>query len=484
MGYFVTERDGDELCACGQRARDIEYEVFARYAEKGFWDLDLELERGRVAASLGRSPAWVEKAILAYHRLRDLPKLRALQAETRRLDITRLEAIGETVDKLYRLPEQDALEEFDELLVQMFTPTRAGQALPSPMAIRRRLNDRLRKIDASLAPDTKKKKERKDKKDHPFGSCEAEFYGLNDYDAGLSVTGDAATIGLMDMRTRLVAKEAKCSQSEAIKRLLTGELTSTTGIVLHLFASKSDRSTYYVPNFGWTDAEGTEALDAMMEERPPRIVDLEAAEQATTAAYTPTDAMKAYVQARDGGCIYPGCDRPATKCQLDHRVPFGDGGPTTPSNLFCLCQRHHNVKTDRRAFYVPDPATGEIVWLFADGTYRVVEPEGLLAESTTPERPRWRQTIAQRREQKAAVTEFNARCHAAVEKFEQDEDYHACVAELERLEKAYGLRFEYWPSKPMWMTMSEGEWKACLHRWYQEGMISAERAGIEEPVPF
>ena len=273
MGYFVTERDGDELCASGKQARDIEYMVFARYAEQGFWDLDLELERGRVAASLGRSPAWVEKAILAYHRLRDLPKLKALQAETRRLDITRLGAIGEAVDKLHRLPEQDALEEFDELLVQMFTPTRAAQALPSPMAIRRRLNDRLRKIDASLAPDPKKKKERKDKKDRPFGSCDAEFYGLNEYDAGLSVTGDAATIGLIDMRTRQVAKEAKCTQSEAIKALLTGELTSTTGIVLHLFASKSDRSTYYVPNFGWTDAEGTEVLDAMMEERPPRIVD-------------------------------------------------------------------------------------------------------------------------------------------------------------------------------------------------------------------
>ena len=82
------------------------------------------------------------------------------------------------------------------------------------------------------------------------------------------------------------------------------------------------------------------------------------------------------------------------------------------------------------------------------------------------------------------MSEFNARCHAAVEKFEQDEDYHACVAELERLEKSSGLRFEYWPSEPMWMTMSEGEWKACLQRWYQEGMITAERAGIEEPVPF
>ncbi|MCT1665181.1 HNH endonuclease, partial [Corynebacterium sanguinis] len=70
---------------------------------------------------------------------------------------------------------------------------------------------------------------------------------------------------------------------------------------------------------------------------------------------------KAFAIARDGTCVWPGCTRDAQHCQLDHRVPYADGGSTTPANLFSLCQRHHNVKTDRRAYYIPDPTTGDIV---------------------------------------------------------------------------------------------------------------------------
>lgn len=474
MGYFATEREGDELCGLGQRARDVEYEVFARYAEPGFEELDFELECARVSQAFGRSASWVEGGILAYHRLRDLPKLKAMQAESRRLDVTRLKAIGETVDKLRTLPQDEVLEEFDQFLVAMFTPKRDGEVLPSPMAIRRRLNDRLRKIDASLAPDPKKTKKRKEEQDRPFGSVDATFFGLNDYEASLCVNSDAATIGIMELYTNAVARERKITQGEAIKALLTGEATSSTTVVLNLFASKSDRSTYYLPNFGWTDAEGTAVVEELLRHNPTRTVDLDAASEATTGAYVPTAAMKAYVQARDGTCVYPGCDRPAIECQLDHRVPFDDGGPTTPSNLFCLCQRHHNLKTDRRAFYVPDPATGDIVWLFADGTYQIVQPEGLLAASTCPERPRWRQTIEQRREARAAAAVFHARCHAAVQAHEEGGDFIECITELHRLEKEYGMTFPYWPDLPLYMEVSESEWQYYLN---EMRMIDEDRRG-------
>lgn len=463
MGYFATEREGDELCGLGQLARDVEHEVFARYAEPGFEELDFELECTKVSQAFGRSASWVEGGILAYHRLRDLPMLKAMQAETRRLDITRLQAIGETVDKLRTLPQDEVLDEFDQYLVEMFTPTRDGEVLPSPMAIRRRLNDRLRKIDASLAPERKKIKERKEEHDHPFGSVDASFFGLNDFEAGLYVNGDAATLGLMDLHTNAVARERKITQGEAIKQLLMGQASASVAVVLHLFAAKSDRSTYYVPNFGWTDAEGTAVVEELMEQNPTRIVDLDAASRATTDAYVPTDVMRAFVQARDGTCVYPGCDRPANKCQLDHRVPFGDGGPTTPSNLFCLCQKHHNVKTDRLAFYLPDPATGDIVWLFNDGTYQVVQPEGILAKSTCPERPRWRQTIEQRREARAAAAVFHARCHAAVQAFEDGGDFVECIKELHRLEKESGMTFPYWPDLPLYMEVTESEWEYYLN---------------------
>jgi hypothetical protein len=61
--------------------------------------------------------------------------------------------------------------------------------------------------------------------------------------------------------------------------------------------------------------------------------------------YVPSGALAAFVRCRDLTCRWPGCDRPATHCDLDHTIPFAAGGPTHASNLKCLCRTHHLVKT-------------------------------------------------------------------------------------------------------------------------------------------
>jgi hypothetical protein len=38
--------------------------------------------------------------------------------------------------------------------------------------------------------------------------------------------------------------------------------------------------------------------------------------------YVPPVALADFVRARDQYCVFPGCNVPATKCDLDHRVPF------------------------------------------------------------------------------------------------------------------------------------------------------------------
>ncbi|TQF66310.1 DUF222 domain-containing protein [Rhodococcus spelaei] len=66
--------------------------------------------------------------------------------------------------------------------------------------------------------------------------------------------------------------------------------------------------------------------------------------------YRPDAATAALVRARDGHCRFPGCQRPATGCQLDHIVEFRQwdpirGGWTVVTNLQCLCAFHHQLKT-------------------------------------------------------------------------------------------------------------------------------------------
>jgi hypothetical protein len=61
--------------------------------------------------------------------------------------------------------------------------------------------------------------------------------------------------------------------------------------------------------------------------------------------YVPSKALADFVRCRDLTCRWPGCDRPAFECDLDHTIPYADGGPTHASNLKTYCRAHHLVKT-------------------------------------------------------------------------------------------------------------------------------------------
>jgi len=92
-------------------------------------------------------------------------------------------------------------------------------------------------------------------------------------------------------------------------------------------------------------------------------------ESAPEPRYTPASKTAEFVRCRDVTCRFPGCDKPAPVCDIDHTVPY-PVGPTHPSNLKCLCRFHHLLKTfwqglggwlDRQ---LPD---GTIVWTSPTG---------------------------------------------------------------------------------------------------------------------
>ena len=56
-----------------------------------------------------------------------------------------------------------------------------------------------------------------------------------------------------------------------------------------------------------------------------------------------TPAIRAALELRDGGCIFPGCDKPPSACQAHHRVPWWAGGETSLSNLVLVCDHHHGI---------------------------------------------------------------------------------------------------------------------------------------------
>jgi hypothetical protein len=60
--------------------------------------------------------------------------------------------------------------------------------------------------------------------------------------------------------------------------------------------------------------------------------------------YRPSRALADFVRCRDLTCRWPGCDRAAYGCDIDHTVPYPIG-PTHASNMKCYCRFHHLLKT-------------------------------------------------------------------------------------------------------------------------------------------
>ena len=61
--------------------------------------------------------------------------------------------------------------------------------------------------------------------------------------------------------------------------------------------------------------------------------------------YIPPQQLVDFIMARDKTCRFPGCAQPAHRTDIDHAIPWDEGGETKPENLGLLCRRHHQLKT-------------------------------------------------------------------------------------------------------------------------------------------
>lgn len=74
-------------------------------------------------------------------------------------------------------------------------------------------------------------------------------------------------------------------------------------------------------------------------------------------------SMRAALNARDGGCVYPGCDRPPSWCEAHHAIHYLHGGRTALDYLASTCEHHHRWLHK----------TGATLIRSRDGRWRVVD---------------------------------------------------------------------------------------------------------------
>lgn len=118
-------------------------------------------------------------------------------------------------------------------------------------------------------------------------------------------------------------------------------------VVIHVIAEQATvEGTGDEP--GWLpEADGLVPPELIAElAASARLVSLaHPADAAAESGYVPSKALAEFVRWRDLTCRWPGCDRPAVECDVDHTIAFADGGLTHASNLKCYCRTHHLVKT-------------------------------------------------------------------------------------------------------------------------------------------
>jgi hypothetical protein len=85
-----------------------------------------------------------------------------------------------------------------------------------------------------------------------------------------------------------------------------------------------------------------------------------------SAGYHPAPRLRHLIKIRDRRCGYPGCRRPAVRCDDDHTVPYHLGGRTCECNLYPLCRQHHRAK-QAPGWHLAQPHPGQLTWTLPNG---------------------------------------------------------------------------------------------------------------------
>jgi hypothetical protein len=171
------------------------------------------------------------------------------------------------------------------------------------------------------------------------------------------------------------------------------EATPAPSVVIHVLAESAaltgdSAKPGYLPGYGTVPPTMLRELATHARLRP---LDPDAL-RCPEARYRPSTALAELIRCRDLHCRFPGCDKPAEFCDIDHTVPWQQGGPTHPSNMALLCRAHHLLKTfwqGQTGWGEKQYGDGTIVWTSPSGRRYTTTPGGALffpqLDLTTPE---------------------------------------------------------------------------------------------------
>lgn len=352
MFYYTINNPNDPLSAeiIESNRRDLEF--WRRIQPDD--DDDLGMSINKLCSRTGLSRKFIAACLFSVCFLPHLPKFFRLLETLGHLDMARINAITRAGEKV---PTEKRML-FDAYLVDYLTPKAEGQCLPQASSI----SAMLRKFLALHCPT-------------PVESsitCDDSIRFRRNTKNGISITLDAEVSEAVEIKAALeqMAKDRKNTPGAALLDIVRG---LPTKVFLHAYGSKDHPE--FLAGGSWLSQEQID----FWRSRITHTKDMDAAQNAYSEAYAPTPEIRAYVKGLHTTCSVPGCCVQVENCQLDHIIPWNNGGPTTPWNLHPLCIFHHNQKTDSRLRCYPLP-DGNVLYLI-DGVPVVSIPDGPLSKS-------------------------------------------------------------------------------------------------------
>jgi hypothetical protein len=107
----------------------------------------------------------------------------------------------------------------------------------------------------------------------------------------------------------------------------------------------------------------------------PRLAWLETGtctHQREEPGYRPSAGLAHLIRIRQPTCCHPGCARPAARNDIDHTIPYEQGGRTCECNLAPPCRTHHRAK-QAPGWHLAQDLPGQMQWTTPSG--RTYQPE-------------------------------------------------------------------------------------------------------------
>ena len=171
------------------------------------------------------------------------------------------------------------------------------------------------------------------------------------------LTALAATVCEHDPRTReqrradalgaLVAGADRLGCRCGRRDCADGKRPAASPVVVHVIAEQATLDGRSTTPGSMVGADGllTPELIAELAASAKVVPLIHPGHAAPETGYRPSQALADFIRCRDLTCRWPGCDVPATDCDLDHSIPYAQGGKTHAANLNCKCRTHHLAKT-------------------------------------------------------------------------------------------------------------------------------------------